>query len=78
MARAYKVSGGGYIRFAANQTEARSKKAELAEELGIKKNEVEFDEIEVPTGKADLIPFINSVIEEVETNMAPEAADESE
>lgn len=74
MARAYKITGGGYIRFAANQTDARSGKADLAEELGIKKWEVEFEEVEVPTGKADLIPFINSLIEEVEANFGEEKA----
>lgn len=66
MARGYKISGGGYIRFAGAMAGAREQKNELVEEKGVDKKEVAIDDIEIPTGKAELVPFLNDIIKEVE------------
>lgn len=66
MARAYQVTVGGKRRFAANQTDARHLKYQLAEAAGGPKRAGDIEEVEVPTGKAELIPFLNELIEGVE------------
>lgn len=73
MARAYKVHGFGYTRFAASQGEARSVRMALAEEHGLKKNDIEVEETEVPTSKADLLPFLNELAERLD----PKGGEES-
>lgn len=66
--RAYQVSvqpNGEIIRFAiaASQADARVKRDELISDMeGIKKKDVTIEEIEIPSGKSDLIEFINGTI----------------
>lgn len=73
--KAYLVEGGGLRRYAGSQTEVREKRDEIMELAGIKKKDVTHEEVEIPTNKAELIPFINEIVIELETNTA-EAATE--
>lgn len=66
--RAYQVSvqpNGEIIRFAiaTTQADARIKRDELISGMeGIKKKDVIIEGLDIPTGKSDLIEFINGVI----------------
>lgn len=62
--RAYRVTVQSQFRFAANQTDARRLRAELAAELGAAKRAGDIEEVEVPTAKSDLLQFINSLLDE--------------
>lgn len=68
--RAYQVSAqpnGEIIKFliASTQADARVKRDELISDIpNLKKKDVVIEEIEVPTGKSDLIEFINNAINE--------------
>ena len=65
--RAYKVTAAGLgFRFAASQADARAKRDELVEKFEIKKSKVEIEEIEIPTGKAGTLEFINEVAQEAD------------
>ena len=61
MARAYKVHGFGFVRFAGSQGEATKTRAALAEQYGLKKLSIEIEEVDVPTSKAELLPFLNEL-----------------
>lgn len=69
MARAHQVTVGGYIRFAASQGAARAVRNELVDECGLKKADGEIEEVEIPTSKAELIPFLNNLLEEYEKTL---------
>lgn len=59
--RCYLVTGPGAKRYAATNADARAKRDELVERLGCKKKDIEIEQAEVPTAKADLLEFINSL-----------------
>ena len=61
MARAYKIHGFGFVRFAGSQGEATKTRMALAEEHGLKKLGIEIEEVDVPTSKAELLPFLNEL-----------------
>lgn len=46
-------------RYAGSQSEAASTKKAIQEELDLKRTEVGFEEVEIPTNKADLIVWLN-------------------
>lgn len=60
--RAYRVKAGNKVRYAANQTAARATRQELEAELGLKRGAGEVDEVEVPTGKDNLLEWINETV----------------
>lgn len=60
--RAYKVSAGIHIRLAASQADARAKRDELVDKFNFKKKDVLIEELELPTGKAELLPAINELL----------------
>lgn len=73
MTRAYRVECLGRIRFATTNATAREAKKELQEELGARRSEATIEEVEIPYGKADLIDWINGLVEELQSDSAPEA-----
>jgi len=56
-----KITGFGFTRFAGSQGEATKIRMALADEHGLKKNSITIEAIEVPTNKADLLPFLNEL-----------------
>lgn len=72
--RAYKVVGhvpNGDIpetthdrtRFAGTQADARNEKQALMNDYDLKRSAVEIKEVEIPTAKAELIEFINELVQ---------------
>ena len=59
--RCYLVTGPGAKRYAATNADARSTRDELVEQLGCKKKDVEIEQVDVPTAKAELLDFINGL-----------------
>lgn len=64
--RCYQVTGPGAKRYAATNADARAKRDELVEQLGCKKKDVEIEQVEVPTAKAELLEFINELCAELD------------
>jgi hypothetical protein len=63
--RAYKVEAEGHgFRFGSTQADARAKRDELVEKFEVKKSKVTIEEVEIPTGKADLLEFVNNLAEQ--------------
>ena len=46
-------------RWTGTQSDSKKARMELAEEHGLKKTEVEIEEVEVPTNKPGLLAFLN-------------------
>lgn len=64
--RAYKVSysadGARMVRFGGSQGEAKDHRQTIVNELtGAKKSAVEIEEIDIPTGKTELLAFVNEL-----------------
>jgi hemoglobin-like flavoprotein len=68
--RCYLVKGPGAKRYAATNADARAKRDELVEQLGCKKKDVEIEQAEVPTAKAELLDFINELCTELDEDAA--------
>jgi hypothetical protein len=64
--RCYLVTGPGAKRYAATNADARSTRDELVEQLGCKKKDVEIEQVDVPTAKAELLGFINGLCKETD------------
>lgn len=64
--RCYLVTGPGAKRYAATNADARAKRDELVEQLGCKKKDVEIEQAEIPTAKADLLEFVNGLCAELD------------
>lgn len=61
MARAYKIHGFGFTRFAGSQGDATKARMALAEQRGLKKLGIEISEVDIPTSKTELLPFLNNL-----------------
>lgn len=61
MARAYKIHGFGFTRFAGSQVGAIKTRMALAEQHGLFKLGIEITEVDIPTSKTELLPFINEL-----------------
>lgn len=64
--RCYFVTGPGAKRYAATNADARAKRDELVEQLGCKKKDVEIEQAEIPTAKAELLEFVNGLCAELD------------
>ncbi len=64
--RCYQVTGPGAKRYAATNADARATRDELVEQLGCKKKDIEIEQVEVPTAKAELLEFINGLCAELD------------
>lgn len=81
--RAYLVSAqpqGSTVKFliASTQADAKEKRDELVDDLGIKKKDVNIEEIEIPNSKQKLLDFINEQITEAYECGANASQDEDE
>lgn len=81
--RAYLVSAqpqGSTVKFliASTQADAKEKRDELVDDLGIKKKDVNIEEIEIPNSKQELLDFINEQITEAYECGANASQDEDE
>lgn len=81
--RAYLVSAqpqGSTVKFliASTQADAKEKRDELVDDLGIKKKDVNIEEIEIPNSKQELLDFINEQITEAYECGANASQDENE
>lgn len=61
--KSYLVSCPKGWRYAGSMTEVKEKRNELMEKFEVKKKDVEIAEIEIPTNKADLLIFLNDLLE---------------
>jgi hypothetical protein len=59
--RAYKVKAPNAFRFAGSQSDASKRKVELVDQFGLKRAQATVEEIEVPTGKVELLEFLNEL-----------------
>lgn len=64
--RCYLVTGPGAKRYAATNADARTTREELVEQLGCKKKDIEIEQTDVPTAKAELLDFINGFCKELD------------
>lgn len=64
--RCYQVTGPGVKRYAATNADARTTREELVEQLGCKKKDIEIEQTDVPTAKAELLEFINGLCKELD------------
>lgn len=64
--RCYLVTGPGIKRYASTSADARALRDQLVEQLGIHKKDVDIDKAVIPTAKAELLKFINSLCAENE------------
>jgi len=66
MANVYRVTVGGYIRFAPTVPQAERARKNLANELAMPKTSGTVEPCCLPIVVRDLIPFINDLLGEVE------------
>lgn len=64
--RCYLVKGPGAKRYASTNADARVIRDDLVAKLGCPKKDVEIDQTDVPTPKADLLKFINNLCAETD------------
>lgn len=65
--RAYKVHvqygiGMTATKYAGTQAEVREARRSFVDEFSVKKKDVTTEEVEIPTAKAELLDFINSLV----------------
>lgn len=60
--RAYRVAVGDKFVFTANQTLAREERQSLEKEAGAKRGSGTVEEVEIPSGKEDLLTWINELV----------------
>lgn len=70
--RCYLVTGPGAKRYASTNADARATRDQLVEQLGCKKKDVEIEQTDVPTAKAELLEFINDLCAETDIKDAEE------
>lgn len=64
--RCYLVTGPRAKRYAATNADARATRDALVEQLECKKKDVEIEQVDVPTAKAELLEFINGLCKELD------------
>lgn len=69
--KAYKVQAveGDVVvatRYAGSQAQVRELRDQLMEQFDVKRKQVSSEEVEIPTGKAELLEFINTVAAEAD------------
>lgn len=70
--RCYLVTGPGAKRYASTNADARATRDELVEQLGVKKKDVDIEQVDVPTAKAELLEFINGLCAELDEKAGDE------
>jgi CRISPR/Cas system CMR subunit Cmr4 (Cas7 group RAMP superfamily) len=64
--RCYLVQGGGRKRYAATAATATEMRNTIAEETGTVKRGITISQEDIPTGKLDLLEFVNELCEELD------------
>lgn len=64
--RAYLVQAKGRKRYAGTQADARTTRDDFVEELGVKKKEVDIEEVDIPYDKGGMLQFINELCAELD------------
>jgi hypothetical protein len=49
-------------KFAGTQAEARQARETIVNDYGVKKSDVEIEEVEIPTAKSELLGYLNDLI----------------
>lgn len=70
--RCYLVTGPGAKRYASTNADARATRDQLVEQLGVKKKDVDIEQVDVPTAKAELLEFINGLCAELDEKASDE------
>lgn len=70
--RCYLVTGPGAKRYASTNADARATRDELVEQLGCKKKDVEIEQTDIPTAKAELLEFVNGLCAEFDEKAGDE------
>ena len=64
--RCYLVQAPGAKRYASTNADARATRDELIDQLQVKKKDVTIEQTDIPTAKAELLEFINSLCKETD------------
>lgn len=64
--RCYLVTGPGAKRYSSTNADARATRDTLVEQLGCKKKDVEIEQTDIPTAKAELLEFVNGLCKELD------------
>lgn len=67
--RCYLVQGGGRMRYAGTQADARVTRDDIVEQTGCKKKDVSIEEAEIPVAKAELIAFVNELCAKLDKDL---------
>lgn len=60
--RLYKIEGQGlHVRFAGSMGAAREVRQTIVNDYGVKKRDLEINEVDVPTNKDGLLRFLNTM-----------------
>lgn len=70
--RCYLVQAPGAKRYASTNADARATRDELVDQLQVKKKDVTIEQTDIPTAKAELLEFINSLCKETDHAKADE------
>lgn len=70
--RCYLVTGPGAKRYASTNADARAIRDELVGQLGCKKKDVEIEQTDIPTAKAELLEFVNGLCAELDEKAGDE------
>lgn len=70
--RCYLVTGPGVKRYASTNADARATRDELVEQLGCRKKDVDIEQVDVPTAKAELLEFVNGLCAELDEKAGDE------
>jgi len=54
-----------HTQFAGSMAEVRAVRDTYVEELGVKKKDVDVEEVDIPTSKTELLPFLNNLMKEL-------------
>lgn len=65
--RCYLVTTTGAKRYAGTNADAKQTRDAMVIELGVKKKDVEISNAEIPTGKAELLAFVNGLCQELDS-----------
>ena len=64
--RCYLVTGPGAKRYASTNADAQANRDTLVEQLGCKKKDVEIEQTDILTAKAELLEFVNGLCAELD------------
>lgn len=73
--RSYEVkANNGAVRYGGTNADAKDQRDELMEKYGLRKKDVVTTEVDIPTGKADLLAFINDLVKKQDPSTSAPAA----